>query len=733
MKRKFLTLLPGALLLTPLARANATISSERSRNATSADSQGLAADISEYEATAEGATTALTVSARAAQFISVKDFGAKGDGVTDDTAAIQAAIDCAIYKNAALDTSLGNVLIPAGTYKVSDTIHFGYGTTFTGVVVEGQGMRYRAASQFAGTALLATFNDRPVINFQGARNSVVRNLAIVGLNYDHVANNQLGSLIGPRGGIDDTIDSNWMDENIPLSSSSRYAPYCGIAIDAYAGAQPQIAYPKVKYPSFLGAAAQYNKNFSSNVLIEDVTIIGFVVGVVNQPCDADGNGDFTKLRRVQLSHCQYGVSVCNTQSRLFHVQDSTITHVHTALVTNKHGRQNGCSEILFEATELSNLIYWHQISNTAFSLAPRFEFCRGEVVYAIGGLNLGARTSSSTVYDNCYFGLDARRARGQPIWTLTNVAGMVSFDSCTFLQPVDAGPIHLQGDATGYRIVNCNLLIGTNATKSYEKQALNASCGLTFSWLRTNLAHFSAHNASTWDIDLGSLTSSARFGLRNAGPRHLLVPFYSKFVRSSSWGDAGVAVNLESASAEDKKKIRGSITVSGRDVTFTSGRTEEVLINRGGANGDIVFDDVTGIIFYVRSRTGSTVTMRAQTGYDSLGRLRAPITKTGNFWYQNCRAYSPLIFFQGDIDPATVTVNNVGEDDDRTFDEHGLAVGDFAAVWPAIDNWIGTSEKGNRITAINGEQGTFAFASKPRKHELKRRFPIFYRAEPANA
>jgi len=44
----------------------------------------------------------------------VKDFGVVGDGVTDDRAAIQAAID-----NAIQFTPQGGILFPAGTYRVS--------------------------------------------------------------------------------------------------------------------------------------------------------------------------------------------------------------------------------------------------------------------------------------------------------------------------------------------------------------------------------------------------------------------------------------------------------------------------------------------------------------------------------------------------------------------------------------------------------------------------------------
>lgn len=52
-----------------------------------------------------------TVEAKLAQYVSVKDFGAKGDGVTDDTAAIQNALDNSY-----------DVFFPAGNYKVSGTL-----------------------------------------------------------------------------------------------------------------------------------------------------------------------------------------------------------------------------------------------------------------------------------------------------------------------------------------------------------------------------------------------------------------------------------------------------------------------------------------------------------------------------------------------------------------------------------------------------------------------------------
>lgn len=65
-------------------------------------------------------------------WINVKDFGAKGDGVTDDTAAIQAAITAA--KNA----GGGVVWLPAGVYLISAMLQLGNGSN--GVRVRGSGM-----------------------------------------------------------------------------------------------------------------------------------------------------------------------------------------------------------------------------------------------------------------------------------------------------------------------------------------------------------------------------------------------------------------------------------------------------------------------------------------------------------------------------------------------------------------------------------------------------------------
>lgn len=107
--------------------------------------------------------TQVTFSMVSGAFANVKDFGAVGDGTTDDTAAIQAAIDYAqnnISPPGPLTpaTGPGTVYFPQGSYKVTDELLVNYKVSILG---EGQSEYSYGSRLFQSTVDKHLFNLDP--------------------------------------------------------------------------------------------------------------------------------------------------------------------------------------------------------------------------------------------------------------------------------------------------------------------------------------------------------------------------------------------------------------------------------------------------------------------------------------------------------------------------------------------------------------------------------------------
>lgn len=96
-------------------------------------------------------------------WINVKDKGAVGNGINDDTSAIQNAI------NEAFNTHVGVVYLPQGTYKVTSTIFVENYSSIFGVMLIGANPFYSInGSSFTGTKILSTLTgDNPIFSFLG--------------------------------------------------------------------------------------------------------------------------------------------------------------------------------------------------------------------------------------------------------------------------------------------------------------------------------------------------------------------------------------------------------------------------------------------------------------------------------------------------------------------------------------------------------------------------------------
>ena len=111
-----------------------------------------------------GGTKARTLQQRSGDFINVRDYGAVGDGSTDDTAAIQAAFNDIKIQSVGSGTVVtlpsapqGHVYFPAGTYKVASNINM---NNLGSVAVTGDGPGSAIIGSFGPTTAdtTSTFN-----------------------------------------------------------------------------------------------------------------------------------------------------------------------------------------------------------------------------------------------------------------------------------------------------------------------------------------------------------------------------------------------------------------------------------------------------------------------------------------------------------------------------------------------------------------------------------------------
>jgi len=167
--------------------------------------------------TATGSTTARTLANRFADVVNVLDFGAVGDGVADDTAAIQAAINSLSIG--------GTVLFPCGIYKTSSAIN----VSIAGIILAGEN---RSKTIIRTTS--ATVN---VIVLDAG------NVGISNLRIEHATTRTSGSSI--------SITTN--ASKIDVYQVDIVSPFIGISI-------PNIAIAKFESIDINGAVATTGKS-----------------------------------------------------------------------------------------------------------------------------------------------------------------------------------------------------------------------------------------------------------------------------------------------------------------------------------------------------------------------------------------------------------------------------------------------------------------------------------------
>ena len=130
--------------------------------------------------------------------VSVKDFGAKGDGTTDDTAAIQAAIDYAETKVISTFRSGATVYFPAGTYVVSSGLTIDTGN----VGIAGDGI--------SASVIIADSPSFNVLSFDAGGSSVYR-ASVRDIRILAIGNATAGALLYMNRCLHSIVDSISLD------------------------------------------------------------------------------------------------------------------------------------------------------------------------------------------------------------------------------------------------------------------------------------------------------------------------------------------------------------------------------------------------------------------------------------------------------------------------------------------------------------------------------------------
>ena len=115
---------------------------------------------------------ARTVQDRLREKVSVKDFGAVGNGTANDTAAIQAAITAA----AARGNGGATVYFPAGTYRINSGITF-----TTGIILEGDSEKGTILKYYGSGSAIASTTPTTRTYYMGVTRMTVENTGGAGL------------------------------------------------------------------------------------------------------------------------------------------------------------------------------------------------------------------------------------------------------------------------------------------------------------------------------------------------------------------------------------------------------------------------------------------------------------------------------------------------------------------------------------------------------------------------
>lgn len=233
---------------------------------------------------APGQPTVRSLKSKLDDFLNVKDYGAKGDGVTDDTDAIQRAIEDRWTSRSDITDrqlmSMVNILFPAGTYIISRSLKL---YPLTSLIGEGSNRTVIKMSQSIDPCILRTADNLGNVGANIGLNAGIlpTDITVSGITFNNVLN--------------PTADGVW------LHRASRVVLSDCAILGAWQSGDSTATETKALVIGTLG-----NLYLSDHIAVIKTAIRGFVYGVnINDPVR------YTVVEQHDISVCWQGVLIGN--------------------------------------------------------------------------------------------------------------------------------------------------------------------------------------------------------------------------------------------------------------------------------------------------------------------------------------------------------------------------------------------------------------------------------------
>ncbi len=650
----------------------------------------------------------------------------------DITAAVQKAVDVALGYYGAPQVK-ASVLIDVSTGTLSETIHLGYGDALKGIRIRGLGINY--AFPGYGTRLTTTMVNRPAFAVTAARSTVISDLYLIG-----PATSAITSALGSptiTNVAEATYDTALTSAGI--TTGRRYAPHAAIAIDPYAGTKPGTAYPDVTPPASIASGfTQYGKAGSSAVVVDNVMIEGYEVGIAQTPADHDSNGDFLKLRNVVFRYVKFAVSYGQSQARALSITGCNFDFLFCALTNNKHGKQTGTMSGVAQSCGFAGNVA------KVFDLVPpyfnglAFRDCDMESIYRLGDLGTATGDVGSMSFDNCMIDFcHSGRDLVPPNVMETTGSAHVYF---------------IGGEITGYPSVfslkgvraefrGTRLKPSATFAKEYEWLAMNALAG----GLSLDMTSFNSQEIlfRPYDVSSGAEQNATLCGgLHNISTgRSYCVPIYAERAsRQTGYLRRTVVPTPRPFLYNDDNAAtaHSSVSRSARAFTFTTtGIGSDARFNEqmGYKPGDIIQDVTTGSVLFIRSVSAGVVIAELQNNYywdgSAYQLVDTALTLTSGLVRTLCsRVYAAPEPIVGSVASGSPTITVTAAP--SVSSSYGLATGDFLAVDALPVNTF-TGSNALSVSAIDTGAGTITMAGNSSVTAASVAFDWWIRQAPANA